>query len=127
MHEFSITQSLCEVAREEARRHDACRVRSLTCRLGVCRQIVPELLHTAFEILADDELLRGAELIVETEPVTVDCQSCGVSTTVQELPFQCPGCGSTDIRCSGGDDISLLSMEIDKESDDGHSGSSTSG
>ena len=38
MHEFAIVQSLCEAALEEAKRHRAAGILSVTCRVGVLRQ-----------------------------------------------------------------------------------------
>ena len=114
MHEFSIAQSICDIAVEEARRHGATDVVSITCRIGVMRQVVPEFLQTAFELSAEGTLLEGAVLHIEVEGIEVTCEACGGLQTVHEVPFGCPACGSVAIRCSGGQDILLMSMEINQ-------------
>jgi len=122
MHEFSIAQSLCEIAIDEARQNHATEVVSITCRFGVFRQIVPEIMQTAFALSAEGTLLAGAILIFETEGIRTVCLSCGRDEVVDEVPFSCSACESTSIRCSGGQDITLVSMEINQGDGHGDSG-----
>ena len=123
MHEFAIARSICDIALEEARRHRAKGVVSITCRIGVLRQIVPEIMDTAFELSAHGTALEGTRLIVEVEGIEVACSDCGGEQTVYEIPFACPACGSGAIHCTGGEDIFLTSMEISPGDDDGDSSS----
>ena len=121
MHEFAIAQSICDVALEEARRHEAARVVSITCRFGVMRQIVPEFMKTAFELSAEGTLLDGAVLNMKTEGIEAACSDCGATQTLYEIPFECPACGSAAVRCRGGQDIILVSMKISQGYGDGDS------
>jgi len=123
VHEFAIVQSLCEAALEEAKRHSAVGILSITCRVGVMRQIVPEIMQTAFELTSEGTLLEKAILKLETDGVESTCSDCGARETVYELLFECPVCGSTSIRCSGGKDITLVSMDISQGEGDGDSSS----
>ncbi len=113
MHEFAIAQSMRDIALEEARRHGAVTVVSVTCRVGVMRQVVPECMKTAFELSAEGTLLARAVLNIEPEGINVQCRECGAAETVYGVPFECSKCGSASIVCSGGQDITLVSMEID--------------
>jgi hydrogenase nickel incorporation protein HypA/HybF len=119
LHEFSIVQSICEHAQREAEQHGATRVLSITCRVGVMRQLVPELMETAFSVLTEGTPMEGATLILETEGVHVACSACGMDTVIQEIPYECPACGSHRIRCRGGQDIVLMSLEAEQEERDG--------
>jgi len=123
VHEFAIVQSLCEAALEEAKRHRAVGILSLTCRVGVMRQIVPEIMQTAFEVTVEGTLLEKAVLKLETDGIESTCHDCGVRKTVYELLFECPACGSTSIRCSGGQEITLVSMDVSQGEGDGDSSS----
>jgi hydrogenase nickel incorporation protein HypA/HybF len=114
---------MCDVALDVARQHGATEVISLTCRIGVLRQVVPELMQNAFELASEGTLLQGATLKVETDGIEVACTDCGVTRTVYEIPFECPACGSSAIRCSGGQDITLTSIEVNEGVGDGDSGS----
>jgi len=118
VHEFSIAQSICEHAIREAEAHNATRVISLRCRVGVMRQLVPELMETAFTLTSEGTLLEGARLEIDTEGVRVVCADCGHDAVSQEIPFACPACHSELIRCEGGQDILLVSLDLEKE--DGH-------
>ena len=115
MHEFSIAQSICDIALNEAKQHGARRVLQVKCRVGVFRQIVPDVLQTAFELCAENSEMQGAKLIVETEPVQVSCAACKATTEVPDFPTGCPACGSDDITFTGGQDLSLVSIEIEQE------------
>lgn len=123
MHEFAIAESICDIALEEAKRHRATEVLSVTCRIGVIRQVAPEFMKTAFELSAEGTLLEGAVLNIETEGIETACSECGAAQTVYEVPFECPVCGSVTIRCSGGQDITLMSIEINQGAGDGDSSS----
>jgi hydrogenase nickel incorporation protein HypA/HybF len=127
VHEFSVAESIRDVVLEEARRHDARRVLAVTCRMGVMRMIVDEVLRTAFELIAADTILADAKLILETEGVDVSCAACGATTTMYEVPYSCPACDSVRIRCRGGQDFTLLSIEIDQEAANGDPDSPTAG
>jgi hydrogenase nickel insertion protein HypA len=121
VHEFAIAESIRDIALDEAQRHGAIAVGSITCRIGVMRQVVPEFLQTAFELVVEGTLLEPATLKLETEGIETACNACHAVRTVNELPFECPVCGSVAIECHGGQDITLLSMEIDTGVDDGDS------
>jgi hydrogenase nickel incorporation protein HypA/HybF len=121
VHEFAIASSIRDTALAEAKRHQAIGVVSVTCRFGVLRRIVPEIMTTAFELSVAGTLMEGATLKMETEGIQIECRDCGSTTTIDEAPFECPGCGSHAIRCSGGDDILLVSMEISQGDSDGDS------
>ena len=123
MHEFAIAQSICDTALEEARRHGAAEVVSVTCRIGVMRQVVPEFLKTAFELSAEGTLLERAALHIETEGIKAACRACGAEETSYIVPLACPTCGAATIQCSEGQDITLVSIEINQGVGDGDSGS----
>jgi hydrogenase nickel incorporation protein HypA/HybF len=124
VHEFSIAQSICDITLQEARQHGARRVISVTCRVGVLRQLVPDLMETAFRLCAEGTILQDTRLGLETEGVDVACMACGRTYTVHEIVFRCPGCNASEIHCRGGQEITLASMEIEQGTGDGDSDSS---
>lgn len=115
MHELAIAQSICDHALKEAQRHGATRVISVTCRVGVMRQLVPGLMEAAFTLSAEGTPLEDATLVLETQAAEVTCAACGSTTLVHAVPLECPSCGSGEIRCSGGQDITLVSLEVNEE------------
>jgi hydrogenase nickel incorporation protein HypA/HybF len=117
MHEFSLAQSIHEIALEEARRHRGVRVVAVNLRIGVLRQIVPSLLESAFESVSSGTPLAGVVLRIEVEPVRTCCTACGHAAESEELSACCAACGSPRIRFYGGMEMQVTSLSVeDKES-----------
>lgn len=122
MHEFSIAESICSIAVEEANRHRCPRVTAVECTIGVMRQVVPELLQSAFEAVTKGTSLEGAALQLETEPVSIRCKDCGRTTPSREWAMVCPGCGSDSIEFSGGLELRVDAITAEQEESDEDSG-----
>lgn len=113
MHEFAIAAELVAAAVREADARDARRITSLVCRVGLMRQVVAEMLVEAFRMASAGSLAEGARLEVETVAPTIACQDCGWSGQAAEWTCRCPGCGSVRIRLEGGDELLLVSVELE--------------
>jgi len=113
MHEFSIVQSLLEVATAEARRAGAKRVLRLNCRIGVLRQIDARLMREAFGLLAEGTICAGADLRVEKTYMQARCQACERTFDVRDWDWRCPGCGTEGSMVGGGDELELTSIEAE--------------
>ena len=112
MHELGIANEILGVALSEADRHAAKKVTSIRLRVGVLRAIEPENLSFLFGHLARGTPAEGALLEIVEEPVRVECASCGVSDA-RAFAFECPRCKGPDISVTGGDSLSLLSLDVD--------------
>ena len=113
MHELAIVRSLLESAESEARERGAAAITGVCCRLGVLRQVDPQSLSEAFEIARAVTLAARAELNVRVVGMTLDCRHCGGRAELPTWGFECPGCGSTDVRLSGGDELELVSLDVE--------------
>ncbi len=123
MHEFSIAQAIIRTAVDSGARQGARRIRQINCRVGVLRQVVPELLQTAFEAQIADTPAAGAKLVLETVPLRFSCGVCGHTFGSDEWQ-DCPACGSSEVTLRGGDELVVSSIEID---DDGSGQDSDAG
>ncbi len=112
MHELGIAGEILSVILTEAARHEAKKVTEVTVRVGVLRGIVPENLRFLFGNLAGDTIASGAPLVVEEEPVVIECGKCGESETAA-MAWECPSCKCPDIAVRGGDSLSIVSVELD--------------
>lgn len=117
MHEFSVATELVAAVLHEAERRGARRVERLECRVGTMRQIVPEMLSDAFGLASAGTIAEGAVLDVKTVLPVVTCRACGGTNEQHEWAYQCPKCGSLDVRIDGGDELLLASVTL--ELDDG--------
>jgi hydrogenase nickel incorporation protein HypA/HybF len=113
MHEFAVATELVAAAVQEAERRNARRIERLECRVGAMRQIVPEMLVDAFGLAAAGTMAEGATLDVKTVVPIVTCRSCGGRHEQHEWAYQCPACGSLDIRLDGGDELLLASVTLE--------------
>lgn len=121
MHEFSLATEICRIALAEAQAHGATRIHGVRLRVGALRQVVPELMRTAFEACAAGSLLAGADLAMELEAVRVDCASCGAVCEVDQVVHICPRCASPDLHLTGGSALLITAIDIEQENGDGDS------
>lgn len=114
MHEFSLATGMIEAACEEARAVGASRIRSITCRVGILRQIDPELMCTAFEMVAAGTPCEAAELKIVTMPVRLACPGCGHHFDAYGYEWGCPTCGADATCLEGGDELELISLDVEE-------------
>jgi len=110
MHELSIATGLMEQVKAAAAEHGVSRVESLHITIGAMRQVVPEALAMAFEVVSEGTLAEGATLEIVEEPIRARCRQCGRQFDCRIGEFVCPGCGQADVRLTMGNDIVLTSM-----------------
>ena len=74
MHELSLAQAIADTT---ARYADGRPVAMVRVRIGHLRQVVPDSLQFAWELLTVDSVLDGAGLSIEHVPAVVRCADCG--------------------------------------------------
>ena len=112
MHELSIADAVVTIAREHARGR---RVTSVEVKIGRLRQVVPDALEFAFELVAAGTEIEGAALEVEHVPVRVRCARCKIESEAPEFPLACAGCGSVHVDVVAGDELLVESLELEEE------------
>ena len=112
MHELGVANEILDVALSEADRHAAKKVTSIRLRVGVLRAIEPENLSFLFGHLARGTPAEGARLDIVEEPIRVECPLCGLSET-RAFTCECPRCLGPNISVTGGDSLSILSLDIE--------------
>lgn len=114
MHELGIVSGVLTTAVETARREGAERVASVSLRIGAMREVVPESLDFAWEVLRDeDPLTAAAELRVEHVGCRSACASCGAVFDHDRFHCRCPECGSAETRLLHGRELDIVSLEIE--------------
>ncbi len=121
MHEFSVAQSLVEAAVAEAARHGASRVLTMRCRVGVLRQVDDWLLGEAFAIAREGTICATCELTVEKAYMQALCLSCDARFPIHNWDWRCPTCGADGEAPTGGDELELLSLELELPDGDNRS------
>ena len=113
MHEMSIAQSLIDIVRDEMLKHDAKSLRSVRLNVGQMTAIVPDALSFCFQVITDGTEMEGARLIMEIIPLMGYCSECEEEFEIKDYAFLCPSCGSTKINTIGGQDLSIVEIEVD--------------
>jgi hydrogenase nickel incorporation protein HypA/HybF len=112
VHELSLADAVVTIARDHARGR---RVAAVDVKVGRLRQVVPEALEFAFELVAAGTEVEGAELRVEHLPVRVRCARCHAESEADDFPLACAGCGSVDVDVITGDELLVESLELEEE------------
>jgi hydrogenase nickel incorporation protein HypA/HybF len=115
MHEISLVQNLIQQLKELAAANNASRIITVTMEIGPLAGVVVDSFRFGFDILsADDDLIKGAVLIVQTPEVSYRCSGCGAAmVTASARPEKCLQCGDTLLVAAGGDDLILRQIEME--------------
>jgi hydrogenase nickel incorporation protein HypA/HybF len=113
MHEMSIAQSLLDIIKEEMEKHDAKILRAVRLNVGQMTAVVPQALSFCFEVITNGTELEGARLFMDIVPLKGYCPECDVEFTIEDYTFMCPSCGGSKIETIGGQDLSIVEIEVD--------------
>jgi hydrogenase nickel incorporation protein HypA/HybF len=109
MHELSLCQAIADAADGRA---DGRRVSRVTVRIGHLRQVVPDSMLFAWELLTDNTALAGSQLDIEHVPAVIECSGCGEQTTLDAPLMICGSCDGTDVRVVRGNELLLVSLDV---------------
>ena len=113
MHELSIATDLVNTALKTAQENNAKKVLNVMVEAGELAMVNPEQLEFMFEILAEDNMLKGAKLRIETVPAVGQCPNCGYEGPIEDrYACSCPRCSMT-LKIKSGRDICLKNMELE--------------
>ena len=111
MHELALADAVVAIARDHARGQ---RVSAVDVKVGRLRQVVPDALAFAFELVAAGTEVEGAELRVEHVPVRVRCARCAAESEAPEFPLACAECGSLDVDVIAGNELLVDALELEE-------------
>jgi hydrogenase nickel incorporation protein HypA/HybF len=111
MHELSIATALAAIAERHAAGR---RVSRVDVSVGHLRQVVPDALEFAFELITAGTQLEGAELVIAPVPAIVLCEACGLETEQEAFPFACTACGGWDVVVVQGEELSVDSIDLEE-------------
>ena len=112
MHEMSIAQSLIAIVKEEMDKHGAKILRNVHLNIGKMSAVVPESLSFCFEVLVEGTELQGAKLLMKMIPLRGHCPQCRSEFEIEDYAFLCPSCGASTIDMIGGQDLSVVEIEV---------------
>ena len=110
MHELALAESIVRIATAHAAGRPVARVE---LKVGHLRQVVPDALAFAFELVAQGTPVEGAELAIEEVPAAGRCRACGEHSVLDGFPLQCSACGGLDLELTAGEELLVDSLELD--------------
>jgi len=113
MHEYSIVQSLLNQIEDVAKENEATKVTKIVTKIGVMSGVEPHLLEIAFNTFKEKTICDGAEFIMKIQPITIRCNSCKSESELDEVHYCCPKCESVDVEVIDGEDMFLMSLEME--------------
>ena len=115
MHELAVCQGLVDEIERVARAQHASAVHAVVVAVGALSGVEPALLQAAFDIARAGTVAAQAQLRVDALPARVACEACGFSSEVPSNRLLCPGCGSWRVRVVGGEELTLLRVELSRD------------
>ena len=113
MHEYSVVQSLLESCEEHARKNDAKKVIKVVIKIGVLSGVEPDLLQTAFDTFKEKTVCHDALFIINVQKIVIECLDCNTTSTLEKHEFSCPKCQSVNIKVTDGEEMYLMSLELE--------------
>jgi hydrogenase nickel incorporation protein HypA/HybF len=112
MHELSIADAIVRIACTHARGRRIVRVE---VKVGHLRQVVPDALAFAFDLVAQGTAADGADLLLEEVPAAGRCRACGATTQFDGFPLACGACGSLEVEIERGEELLVEALELEEE------------
>lgn len=113
MHEYSIVQSLLESCEEHAKQNDATKVTKVVVKIGVLSGVEPDLLETAFNTFKEKTVCDEALFVINKQDIVIFCNDCQTTSTLEKREFTCPKCQSINIDVKEGEEMYLMSLEME--------------
>lgn len=117
MHEFSIADAIVRATQEVVQQNGGGKVEQVRLRIGELRQVVPDALLFAFDILKQDTPLSEASLEWETVPAQVRCKTCGTEYHPKDVFWECPSCEALGAEVVAGEELEIVGITLLEDSD----------
>lgn len=107
MHELSVCQALVSEVASVARAERASVVSEVYVSVGPLSGVEKPLMRNAFPIAAAGTIAADANLHLQSMPVRVACDACGIESEVPINRLVCSHCGDWKTRLVSGDEMLL--------------------
>lgn len=113
MHEYSIVQALIDQCETLAVDNKASAITKVVVKIGQYSGVEPHLLETAFETFKERTICENAEFVMNLQPLVIVCSDCQTTSVLNQPHYACPECKSIDIGVIDGEDMMLMSLEME--------------
>ncbi len=113
MHELAVTESIMQVAVENAEKAGATRITRINLVLGDLSSIVDDSVQFYFDFLSKGTIAEGAKLDFSRVPARLRCRKCGQEFEMREMDWTCPHCGALGGDVIAGKEFYLDTLEVE--------------
>ncbi len=108
MHELGLCEAILDAVERRAGERPVARVR---VRVGRLLHVHPEAFEQSFALVAAGSVAESARAELVLVPVHGHCTTCSATFESPDAIIACPTCGSFAVEQSGGDELTLESIE----------------
>ena len=112
MHELAVTQSLLEITLRHAQNANARQVDNLYLVIGQLSSIIDDFVQFYWDIVAKDTIAEGSRLNFRRIDTQMECHDCQQIYTPGDHQFDCPNCGSSQVRILAGEEFYLEAIDV---------------
>lgn len=113
MHELAVTQGILDIAVAEAEKVGNRKVINIKIKLGAFTGLVPSCIQEYYNLISEDTVAEGAELIFEKIPAVIHCETCGTDSTLYHFRLRCSKCNGNKVKIVSGKEFYIDSMEVE--------------
>ena len=113
MHELGIVFYIIRDVKQAALEHAVSKISGVVMNIGEVSTIIPDYLQDCWRWAADkEELLKGAELKINTIPAVTYCEDCHAEFGTVAHGKICPHCGSEHTYLLRGNEVEIKEIEV---------------
>ena len=101
MHELSVTKSILNICKEQAKIGSFKKIKEINLCVGEMTGLVPSCINYYFNIISKDTIAEGA--IIE----------CKYEGEMDKYDYVCPNCNGINFNILNGNEFYLESIEVD--------------
>jgi len=113
MHELAVTQSILNIALQEAEKAQATRITDIRLVMGSFCGIVDDSVRFYFDFISQDTLAEGASLSFRRVATRFRCRACGAEFSPEDQDWTCPSCGAVGGEVVAGREFYIEGIEVE--------------
>ncbi len=105
MHELGLAEDVLKLLKEKAKDQGLLKLSYAKVAIGETLITDQPEFHELFSMISAGSPAEGMKLEIEISPLKAVCSGCKKDFIPKDLRFDCPHCGSTDIKVASGREI----------------------
>lgn len=111
MHELGLAQDVLHKLLEEGTRRGLAKLSLAKVNIGETLISHPQEFRELFTNLAKGTVAEGIDLQLEILPLKAVCGKCHKGFDSEKIRFDCPHCGSMDVKLTSGTEIEIVDLK----------------